>query len=206
MRTGAELEKFLRLLGRCFLVPLIIITPPPPSHILLPYFQRALVTGPWGLRRTMVINAKGSRSSFLPAWAGVCVEGVFWSMPPHLQMAVLFTCFATCFVILIPTLSPVCLLPPSHPPLSPPSLPSALAQAPGQGVRVLVAQSCPTLCNPVDCSLPGSSVQGILQARVLEWGYHSLLQGNLPNPGTEPRSPVLQQILYCLSLPGQDSP
>ena len=34
---------------------------------------------------------------------------------------------------------------------------------------VLVAQSCPTLCNPVDCSLPGSSVHAILQARILEW-------------------------------------
>ena len=33
-----------------------------------------------------------------------------------------------------------------------------------------VAQSCPTLSNPVDCSLTGSSVHGIFQARVLEWG------------------------------------
>ena len=33
-----------------------------------------------------------------------------------------------------------------------------------------VAQSCPTLSDPTDCSLPGSSVQGIFQARVLEWG------------------------------------
>ena len=32
-----------------------------------------------------------------------------------------------------------------------------------------VAQLCPTLCNPVDCNLPGSSVHGILQARILEW-------------------------------------
>ena len=32
-----------------------------------------------------------------------------------------------------------------------------------------VAQSCPTLCDPKDCSLPGSSVHGIFQARVLEW-------------------------------------
>ena len=32
-----------------------------------------------------------------------------------------------------------------------------------------VVQSCPTLCKPVDCSLPGSSVHGILQARILEW-------------------------------------
>ena len=36
-------------------------------------------------------------------------------------------------------------------------------------VRVLVARSCLTLCNPTDCSLPGSSVHGILQARILEW-------------------------------------
>ena len=33
-----------------------------------------------------------------------------------------------------------------------------------------VTQSCPTLSNPMDCSLPGSSIHGILQARVLEWG------------------------------------
>ena len=33
-----------------------------------------------------------------------------------------------------------------------------------------VAQSCPTLCNPMDCSPPGSSVHGIFQARILEWG------------------------------------
>ena len=37
-------------------------------------------------------------------------------------------------------------------------------------VRVFsVALSCPTLCDPVDCSPPGSSVHGILQARILEW-------------------------------------
>ena len=33
-----------------------------------------------------------------------------------------------------------------------------------------VAQSCPTLCDPMDCSPSGSSVHGIFQARVLEWG------------------------------------
>ena len=38
-------------------------------------------------------------------------------------------------------------------------------------------QSCPTLCDPVDCSLPGFSVHGTLQARLLEWvGGHALLQ------------------------------
>ena len=37
------------------------------------------------------------------------------------------------------------------------------------GVHVLVTQSCPTLCDPMDCSLSGSSVHGILQAKILEW-------------------------------------
>ena len=36
-------------------------------------------------------------------------------------------------------------------------------------VKVLVAQSCPTRCDPMDYSPPGSSVHGILQARILEW-------------------------------------
>ena len=38
-----------------------------------------------------------------------------------------------------------------------------------------VAQSCPTLRDPMDCSLPGSSVHGIFQARVLEWGAIAFL-------------------------------
>ena len=51
-----------------------------------------------------------------------------------------------------------------------------------------LAQSCPTLSDPMDCSLPGSSAHGIFQARVLEWGaiafskrltYGSLFQGFL---------------------------
>ena len=36
-------------------------------------------------------------------------------------------------------------------------------------VKVLVAQLCPTLCNPMNCSPPGPSVYGILQAKILEW-------------------------------------
>ena len=77
-----------------------------------------------------------------------------------------------------------------------------------------VAQLCRTLSDPVDCSLPGSSVCGILQAKILEWvaisfssislsplfgggskntgvGCHSLLQGDLPDSGIEPGSPTL---------------
>ena len=41
-----------------------------------------------------------------------------------------------------------------------------------------VAQSCPTLCDPMDCSLPGSSVHGIFQARVLEWIAISFSRGS----------------------------
>ena len=41
-----------------------------------------------------------------------------------------------------------------------------------------VAQSCPTLCNPVDCSLPDSSLRGILQARILEWVAISFSRGS----------------------------
>ena len=37
------------------------------------------------------------------------------------------------------------------------------------GVKVLVSYTCPTLSDPMDCSLPGSSAHGILQARILEW-------------------------------------
>ena len=39
-------------------------------------------------------------------------------------------------------------------------------------------QSCPTLCNPMDCSLQGSSVQGILQARILRWVAISASKGS----------------------------
>ena len=41
-----------------------------------------------------------------------------------------------------------------------------------------VTQSCPTLCDPVDCSLPGSSVHGILQTRILEWIAISFSRGS----------------------------
>ena len=61
-----------------------------------------------------------------------------------------------------------------------------------------VTQSCLALCDPMDCSPPGSSIHGILQARILE-----LLcppPGKLPNPGTEPTSLnvsyVGQWVLY----------
>ena len=53
----------------------------------------------------------------------------------------------------------------------------------------LVAQSCLTLCNPMHRSPPGSSVQGILQARVLEW-VATPPPGDLPDPRIKPASPT----------------
>ena len=58
-------------------------------------------------------------------------------------------------------------------------------------VAVLVTQLCSTLCDPMDCSLPGSSVHGILQARILEWVAIPFSR-DLPNPGIEPGSPALK--------------
>ena len=45
-------------------------------------------------------------------------------------------------------------------------------------VNGLVAQSCPTLCDPMDCSPPGFSVRGISQARILEWVIISSSRGS----------------------------
>ena len=61
-----------------------------------------------------------------------------------------------------------------------------------------VTQSCPTLFDPMDCSLPGSSAHGILQARILEWvAFPS--PGNLPNPGNKPTSPALAGGFFITS-------
>ena len=65
-----------------------------------------------------------------------------------------------------------------------------------------VAQLCPTFCNPMDCSLPGSSAHGIFQAGVLEWlPFPSL--GDLPDPGIEPGSPSLQADTLPFEPPGK---
>ena len=53
----------------------------------------------------------------------------------------------------------------------------------------LSLQLCPTLCDPMACSLPGSSVHGILQARTLKW-VSCPPPGDLPDPGIEPVSPA----------------
>ena len=55
-----------------------------------------------------------------------------------------------------------------------------------------VAQSCLTLCNPMDCSTPGFSVYGILQARILEWVAVLFSRGSSQSRDIEPGSPALQ--------------
>ena len=56
---------------------------------------------------------------------------------------------------------------------------------------MLVTQLCPSLCDHMDYRPPGSSVHGILQARILEW-VATPSSRDLPNPGIKPRSPTLQ--------------
>ena len=58
-----------------------------------------------------------------------------------------------------------------------------------------VAQSCPTLCLPMDCSPPGSSVRGIFQAQILEWvALYS------PRASSQPRD---QTVISCISCTGR---
>ena len=59
-------------------------------------------------------------------------------------------------------------------------------------VVCLFAHSCPTLQDPMDCSLPGSSVHGHSPGKKNRMSCLALLPGGLPNPGMEPRSPTLQ--------------
>ena len=77
-----------------------------------------------------------------------------------------------------------------------------LSPASTERFKVKVSQTCPTLCNPMDCSLPGSSAHGILQARILEWVAYPFSR-DLPNPGIEPRSPALQVDSLPAELPGK---
>jgi len=67
------------------------------------------------------------------------------------------------------------------------------ASVPNPFVCVLVAQSCPTLCDPADCSLSGFSVHGILQARILEGIAIPFSRGTSP-PGN-------RTLIFC--IPGR---
>ena len=58
----------------------------------------------------------------------------------------------------------------------------------------LVTQLCLTLCNPMDCSPPDSSVHGVLQARILEW-VDVPSSRDLPDPGIKPSGSVMSTAL-----------
>ena len=66
----------------------------------------------------------------------------------------------------------------------------------------LVAQSCLTLCDLMDCSLPGSSVHGNSPDKKTGVGGHALLQGIFPTQGSNPGLPYCRWILYHLSHQG----
>ena len=69
-------------------------------------------------------------------------------------------------------------------------------------MKMLIAQSCLTLFDPMECSLPGFSVHGILQARILEWVAIPFPR-DLPDPGIESRSPALQAVSLPSETPGK---
>ena len=68
-----------------------------------------------------------------------------------------------------------------------------------------VTQSCPTLCNPIDHSLPGSAVHGIFQARVLEWVAVSFSRGSSRPRDQTQVSSIVGRRFYCLSHQGSHS-
>ena len=74
------------------------------------------------------------------------------------------------------------------------SLPS---EPPGKLMKSVV-WSYPTLCDPMDCNPPGSSIHGIFHARILKWGAISFSRGSF-----KPRSPALQTDSLPSELPGK---
>ena len=69
-------------------------------------------------------------------------------------------------------------------------------------MKVKIAQLCPTLCDPMDCSPSGSSVHGLLQARILEWEAIAFSRGS-SHLGIELGSPALQADSLPSEPPGR---
>ena len=69
-------------------------------------------------------------------------------------------------------------------------------------VLCLITQECPSLCDPMDCSPPGTSVYGDLPGRNTGVGCHAFLQRIFPAQGLNPCLPYCRQILHCLSHQG----
>ena len=92
-----------------------------------------------------------------PLWKLSCI--LFFSSPKPEQGYLFSSLYEVCFQYFWDLQTLLYVVPP---------WPSLLAPLPWN-VKVFVTQLCPTLCDPMDCSLPGSSVHGIFQARILEW-------------------------------------
>ena len=92
---------------------------------------------------------------------------------------------------------------PRSPALQADSLPS---EPPGKPIiphaAAKLLQSCETFCNPMDCSLPGSSVHGDSLGKNTGAGCRALLQGIFPTQGSNPHLPHCRLILYQLSHQG----
>ena len=73
----------------------------------------------------------------------------------------------------------------------------------GKAAAAKSLQSCPTLCDPIDRSPPGSSVHRDSPGKNTEVGCHPLLQGIFPHPEIEPRSPALQADSLPSEPPGK---
>ena len=71
-----------------------------------------------------------------------------------------------------------------------------------QSKSLLVSQSCPALCHPMDCSLPGSPIHGIVQTRILECSAIPLSRGIFPAQGLNRGLLHCRQISYCVSHHG----
>ena len=81
----------------------------------------------------------------------------------------------------------------------PPSCTQSIMEGAGEGE---VTQSCPTLCDPMDCNLLGFSVHGILQARILEWIAISFSKGSF-QPRDRTQSPALEADALTSETPGK---
>ena len=72
-----------------------------------------------------------------------------------------------------------------------------------QSGKVVISQSCPTPCNAMDCSLPGTSYPWDFPGKNTGVGYQFPSPGDLPDPGVEPRSPALQVDCFPSEPPGK---
>ena len=128
-----------------------------------------------------------------PLWKLSCI--LFFSSPKPEQGYLFSSLYEVCFQYFWDLQTLLYVVPP---------WPSLLAPLPWN-VKVFVTQLCPTLCDPMDCSLPGSSVHGIFQARILEWAPIPFSRESFPTHGWNPGLLECPRILYSLSHQGSPS-